>query len=414
MLTIVTLMGCRSSQKYAGPEAIQQNQETITLSGWGSTPSENQLLQKILRRFEAKHPEITVKFEAIPDQYMNVLKTRLIGETAADVFFLDALEAPLLIQSGVLEPLNSYIQPDFQLADFNPVLLKAFQQQGVIYGLPKDFSTLVLFYNPTALKVVGLTAPPKTWEELRAFAKKLTRDRNQDGKVDQYGLGIAPELARQLFLIKAFGGQLVDKKGYATFATPQALQGLAWVIAQYRQDRTTVQPSDVGANSGLELFGQEKVAMVLEGAWAIPYLQETFPQLKFATAEVPTMGGRKGTMAYTVAYVMNKKSKRKAAAWKLIAYLTGKEGMKAWTSQGLALPTRQSLLTEMGYAQNPLYAAFVVGADYATIWQSGENLPTIRDHFNNQFVSALLGEQSLSAAMQKAQDAANREIYLAN
>jgi multiple sugar transport system substrate-binding protein len=30
-------------------------------------------------------------------------------------------------------------------------------------------------------------------------------------------------------------------------------------------------------------------------------------------------------------------------------YLTGKEGMKAWTSQGTALPTRKSVAAALGY-----------------------------------------------------------------
>ena len=146
----------------------------------------------------------------------------------------------------------------------------------------------------------------------------------------------------------------------------------------------------------------------------MPYLKETFSNIDTATAEVPTINGRKGTMAFTVAYVMNRKAKHKAAAWKLIAYLTGAEGMKAWAKQGLALPTRRSVLAGLGYDHNPLYAPFVRGTNYATIWQAGENLPTIRMNFNNQFISVLLGQQSLPQAMKKAQDTANREIYLAN
>lgn len=180
------------------------------------------------------------------------------------------------------------------------------------------------------------------------------------------------------------------------------------------RDRSAAQPSDVGTTWGSEMLGQGKAAMVIEGLWAIPYFKETFPNLAFATAEVPTVNDKPGTMAFTVAYVMNRKSTHKQAAWKFIAYLTGKSGMKAWAKQGLALPTRQSVLAELGYDRDPLYAPFVNGASYATIWQAGENLPTIRTNFNNQFVSALLGEQSLADAMKKAQDTANREIYLAN
>jgi multiple sugar transport system substrate-binding protein len=97
-----------------------------------------------------------------------------------------------------------------------------------------------------------------------------------------------------------------------------------------------------------------------------------------------------------------------------MSYLTGKEGMKAWAKEGLVLPSRKSVLDELGYADNALYAPFVAGADYATIWQTGENLPTILLHFNNQFISALIEQQSLRNAMLKAQDSANKEIKAAS
>ena len=66
------------------------------------------MLQKLLRDFEVKYPGIVVKYEAINDQYMDVIKTRLIGEAAPDVFYLDALEAPFLMSQNVLEPLDNY------------------------------------------------------------------------------------------------------------------------------------------------------------------------------------------------------------------------------------------------------------------------------------------------------------------
>ncbi|NJK73809.1 MAG: ABC transporter substrate-binding protein [Richelia sp. CSU_2_1] len=387
---------------------------TVTLSGWQSNPAEGKLLAGVLQKFEATHPNIQVKYEAIADRYMDVLKTRLIGDTAADVFFLDAVEAPLMMASNVLEPLDNYISSDFDLADFAPNLLAAFKCEEKICGLPKDFSTLSLFYNKQLFREAGLTEPPHTWEELREFAKKLSIDRNGDGRIERYGLGIAPELARQYFTIGLFGGRLIDDRGYAAFASPESLKGLQLIVDLYQKDRSAGQPSDAGASSGSEMFGQGKAAMVIEGPWAIPYLKETFPNLEFGTAEVPTIAGQKRTMAYTVAYVMNKQAKQKAAAWELIAYLTGKEGMKAWSQQGVVLPSRQSVLLELGYDRDALYAPFVAGAAYAKIWQSNEHLPLIITHFNNQFISALLGEQSLESAMLQAQIAANKEIAAMN
>ncbi len=376
----------------------------IKLSGWGGSPVEQKLLRQVLQDFEAQHPNIQVKYEVISDQYMDVIKTRLVGEAAPDVFYLDALEAPFLMNQNVLEPLDDYITPEFDLADFEDSLLDSFKYQNKVYGLPKDYSTLALFYNKKSFAAAGLTNPPATWEELRGYSKQLT------GKLNRYGLGEIPELARQAYKIKAFGGQIVDQNSYANFASEASLKGLQLAIDQYRKDRSSAQKSDVGTNSGSEMFGQSKVAMVIEGNWAIPYLTETFPQVEFATAQVPTINDKKGTMVFTVAYVMNKQAQHKAEAWELISYLTGKAGMQKWTGTGFALPTRKSVAKNLGYDQDPLRSPLVAGVDYATPWQVGKYPAVIVNNFENQFVSALLGQQPLKQAMVRAQNAANQQI----
>jgi multiple sugar transport system substrate-binding protein len=380
---------------------------TIKLSGWGASPVEKKLLLEVLKDFERSHPTIRVKFEVIADQYMDVLKTRLIGDAAPDVFYLDAVEAPFLMQANVLEPLNAYITKDFDLPDFTPNLLQPFQVKNTLYGLPKDYSTLALFYNKKLFKAAGLEKPPKTWNQLFANAKQLTRDR--DGKPEQYGLGLAPELPRLVYLAQAYGGEIFNRDGYATFAEPKALQGLQAIVNQYR-NHNAVLPSDVGSSSGSDLLGQGKVAMVIEGNWAIPYLQDNFPKLEFGTAEVPSMNQRPGTMVFTVAYVMNRLAPHKKEAWELISYLTGKAGMKKWTSSGFALPTRKSVAQQLRYDRDVLRSPLIAGVVYATPWQLGRYPAPIVNNFNNQFLSALLGQQSLQTALQRAQKDANTQI----
>lgn len=384
---------------------------TVTLAGWGSSPEEQDLLNQTLDEFRAKYPWITVNYEVIADQYMDVIKTRLIGGEGPDVFYLDAFEAPALIQSGVIEPLDGYVTPEFDVADFEEPLLNAFKVDGVIYGFPKDFSTLAMFYNKKDFADAGIANPPATWEELADAAKKLTK---KDGdKVTRFGFGVAPELARQMFMIEAFGGKVSDDQGNATFASEEALKGLQLVVDMKNKDGASGEPKEVGAGWGGEMFGQGKASIVFEGNWAIPFLQNNFKDLDFGTAELPTVNGKKGTMAFTVAYVMNKASKEKEAAWTLLSYLTGKEGMKTWTSKGFALPTRKSVAQELGYDKDPLRAALVAGAAYATPWQVGTTLPTITNNFNNQFLDAFLGNQPLADAMKKAQETANKEIAAA-
>jgi multiple sugar transport system substrate-binding protein len=398
----IAVIACHSLQPLIQPSI--PTPVTIKLSGWAGSLVEQNLLKQVLKDFEAQHPNIKVKYEVISDQYMDVIKTRLVGEAAPDVFYLDALEAPLLMSQNVLEPLDSYITPQFDLADFEANLLDSFKYQNQIYGLPKDYSTLALLYNKKAFAAAGLNNPPTTWDELLTYSRQLT------GKLNKYGFGEIPELARQVYKIKAFGGQLVDQKGYATFANTAGLQGLELVVDQYQKDRSSAQKSDVGTNSGSEMFGQSKVAMVVEGNWAITYLNETFPNLEFATAEIPTINNKKGTMVFTVAYVMNKQAQHKAQAWKLISYLTGKEGMERWTGTGFTLPTRKSVAEKLGYDQDPFRSPFVAGVNYATPWQAGQYPAAIMNNFDNQFISALLGQQPLKQAMLRAQNEANKQI----
>ncbi|OUL22063.1 ABC transporter substrate-binding protein [Nostoc sp. 106C] len=395
----IAIIGCHSLSLPSASTKV-----TVKLSGWGGNQVEQKLLKQVLQDFEAQHPKIQVKYEVISDQYMDVIKTRLVGEAAPDVFYLDALEAPFLMSQDVLEPLDAYITPEFDLADFETNLLNSFKYQNRIYGFPKDYSTLSLFYNKKAFATAGLASPPTTWEELRSYSRQLT------GKLNKYGFGEIPELARQAYKIKAFGGQIIGQNDYATFAREGSLQGLQLVVDQYQKDHSSAQKSDVGTSSGSEMFGQNKVAMVIEGNWAIPYLNDTFPNLEFATAELPTMNGIKNTMVFTVAYVMNKQAKHKAEAWELISYLTGKEGMQKWTGTGFALPTRKSVAEKLGYDKDPLRSPFVSGVAYATPWQAGKYPAAIVNNFDNQFISALLGQQPLKQTMIRAEIEANKQI----
>ncbi|WP_054950461.1 ABC transporter substrate-binding protein [Numidum massiliense] len=411
MLTIFSLLmgvvmtGCSGNDNGSPAEDKAEKKQaekvTVKLAGWGGNPSETKLLKQTIADFEKKNPNIKVKHEVIADQYMDVIKTRLIGGEGPDVFYLDAFEAPALIETGVLEPLDEYVTDAFDVADFEKPLLEAFQVDGTTYGFPKDYSTLALFYNKNMLKDAGVDVP-KTWDELREASKKLTKD-------DVYGFGVAPELARMYYIAEAKGGKVV-KDNKANFAAKEVVESLQPIIDQHNIDKTSIQPSEVGADWGGEMFGQQKAAMVIEGNWVIPFLEDTFPDVDYGTAEVPTIDGKKGTMAYTVAYVMNASSEKKEASWKLIEYLTGKEGMETWTSKGYALPTRKSVAEKLGYDKDELRGALVAGAPYATVWAEGTNLPTITNNFNNQFVNAFLGKQSLEKALKEAQKQANSEI----
>lgn len=114
----IVLISCQSATP------LDPNAVTVKLSGWGASPTEQSLMQQLLQDFQQTHPKINIRYEVINDQYMDVIKTRLIGDAAPDVFYLDVFQAPFLVSQNVLEPLDSYVSSDFNSADFESSTLR--------------------------------------------------------------------------------------------------------------------------------------------------------------------------------------------------------------------------------------------------------------------------------------------------
>src|SRR4029079_15679282 len=80
---------------------------------------------------------------------------------------------------------------------------------------------------------------------------------------------------------------------------------------------------------------------------------------KWAFAEVPAGSAGKVTMTFTAAYGISADSQNKDAAWVVMQYLTGPEGMQKWTEGGIAVPSRSDVPVPEGFD------VIVKGADYS-------------------------------------------------
>ncbi|SHF16355.1 carbohydrate ABC transporter substrate-binding protein, CUT1 family [Thermoanaerobacter uzonensis DSM 18761] len=399
------LAGCSSSKNNTSSanETNTQKQETvepvtIKLGMWSSSPAEKKIVDDQIAKFKEKYPNIDVQIETIVGDYMQKLQTELASNTAPDIFYLDSMPAPQLMSSGVLEPLDDYIKKyNVDVNDFEPALLSAFQWEGKTYGLPKDFNTLALFYNKDMFKAAGINESPKTWEELRDVAKKLTKDGVK-------GLVLSADLARFDAFINQNGGS-VYQDGKVTLNLPENAQALDFYVGLITKDKVADTPQNMGEGWNGDAFAAKKAAMAIEGGWMIPFLKEKASDLNYGIAELPA-GKQKSTMAFTVAYVMNKNSQHKDEAFKLIEFLTGKEGQQFVVDSGLALPSRKSM--QEGFKEKyPERAAFVDGASYAVPWQFGLYGTKVVDAANKA-CEALIMKQISSA--QQALDNTQKEV----
>ena len=139
--------------------------------------------------------------------------------------------------------------------------------------------------------------------------------------------------------------------------------------------------------------------MVFEGNWLVPFMDGTFPDVTYAMAEMPA-GAEQATLAFTVSYSIGADSENPDAAWSLLSYLTGPEGMETWTSLGLALPSRSDVAAPEGRE------ALLAGAEYARPWSFVPGFADVSTAFNNAFTAAVEGSGSVDEIVTATQEAA--------
>ena len=149
MVAVLLLTACGA--KPSGPAGIPtlSNQPTsLSFMMWGD-PAELTVWNQIVSDFEATKPNIKVNVEVSDwDSYWTKLKTLLAAKTPPDMF---AIDAPLYLDyqsKGVLLNLQPYLDANKGMLDgLYPQTLQAYQTSQGYFGLPRDFQTIVLFYN---------------------------------------------------------------------------------------------------------------------------------------------------------------------------------------------------------------------------------------------------------------------------
>ena len=368
----------------------------LQLMGWASSDAENTRLQEIIDQWNADNPDTQVQLNLVPD-YDTKLQTALAGGSPPDIFYIDSFKLPDLVAANAVAPIGDQLtNPD----DFYPSMREAFTIDGTFYCPPKDFSTLALQYNKDLFDAAGVEYPTADWrwDDLRAAAEKLTNADN-----GTYGMVLSPDFARLIALIYAYGGTVTNEDFSAMTLDSDAAKQATEFFVNMVADGFAAQPSDLDSGWAGEAFGKGKAAMAMEGNWIVPFLKDQFPDINYGVTELPSGPAGKATMAFTVCYGVPANGKNHDAAVKVVDYLTGPEGAKAWTDLGLAMPTRASL--EAGWLeQYPDLQPFIAGAAYAHKWQFRPGFQDVLDTMNAGLQEAFTGNKTADAVLQDAQD----------
>ena len=360
---------------YTGPST------TIRYAIWGDT-TELANQQKIVNAFEAMNPTIKVKVTVSDwDTYWDKLQTSLAGGNAPDVFLMDGPLYPDYQTRNQLLDLSPLIARDgFDVKQLADLGIKDFTAtDGHLYGLPRDLSTIALFYNKTMFDAAGIPYPDDTWtwDKLVEVATKLNKGPNQWGfytettDMENYW----SELVWQA------GGEIVSPDGKTLLVdSDQAAQGIQFLQDLIYKDKVMAQPTPGGASG--DLFENGQAAMEADGSWLVP--SHIAAGIKFGVAALPAGPAGKATSVNPSGVVVYKNTKNAEAAWEFVKCYAGPQMQTQIANLKASMPANKQVLADV-YAKSFDGASVFAGAlAYAHL------KPSFRGY--NEFTTALQNE----------------------
>lgn len=331
---------------------------TISFMAWGA-PEELAVWQQIVDDFQAANPNITVNVEVSDwTDYWTKLNTLLAANTPPDVF---AMDAPLYLDyqsRSVLLNLQPYIDKAPGLLDgFYPITLEAYKLPDGYYGMPRDFQTVVLFYNKDMFDAANVAYPTADWtyDDLRAAAKSLTLDTNNDGTIEQWGF-TSDLWDMELFWSEAiwsWGGEVINADHSQTLiGEPIAREAWQFMYDLMFTDMSMPDTNTSGQYGG-DLFQAGIAAMTTIGHWAVPGYATVEFKWDVAPMPISPSGGR-ATSVNSAGFVLAKDSKNPDAAWEFIKYCLSQTGQTRLTELGLAIPVLESVANSPVFLQQSM------------------------------------------------------------
>lgn len=410
LLILAIIAGCQSSSPNAASEKIK-----LTFWHGVNPPPNRDVVNKLIDKFNQTHPNIFVEslYVGQQDQQMPKILAAVVGNAPPDLLWYNPTIGGQLVELDALIPLDDMLAKSAVGKEIDPALFASMRYRDKIWSVPFATNNVGIFYRPNLFKTAGITELPKTWDEFRAVAKKLTIDRDKDGRADQHGMFLP--LGKGEFTVFTWlpflwsgGGELTSGEGN-TAATIQ-LANNEGAIAGLQFWRNLLDDGSAvlsGPERGYETdaFVTGKVAMQITGPWTLGQMQSQ--KIDFGVFPIPT-GKRPATsIGGENLYLFKTNSARQQAAFTFAEYTLSEEFQTE-----LALGTGY-LPINIKARENPKYLEFVNQQPAVKVFldqaQAGRSRPIfpgynrISENIGRAIESVVLGKATPEQALQASQ-----------
>lgn len=298
ILALSILLGaCSPSATQAPVQATQPaasaGGDVVTINFWhGFNAHEVDFLDAIIAKYwTPTHPNIKVVSQG--NKSNDDILTAMSGGDAPDVVMAGSSEVVTLWASqGAILDLTPAVDPVRSQLESEqvPAGLQWVVYNGKYYGLPFVNYNWGLYYNKDLFKAAGLDPekPPKTLDELKDYAQKLTKV-DASGNITQLGWMPIDDPWRALNFVLNSGARFYDPATNApTFNSPEMVAAFQWDLdLQKTYGLDKVIAFTTGFTQGDNPFQLGKVAMYIDGCWNPEFFKLNAPDLNYGVAAIP-------------------------------------------------------------------------------------------------------------------------------
>ncbi len=412
---------------------------TLTYALWD--PHEQIGYQASIDQFEKIHPNIKVNIENVPyGSYEQKITAEFITGGAPDLFWVNTPWLGTFVKDGILTNIAPQIKANhIDMSQYYPQLVALHSRNGAIYGLPKDWDTIAIYYNKNYFSKIGLQIPSNlSWSangtgSFVNFLKQATTDTSghnalspqfDPGKVATYALGVYndPQSGWGNYVAE-LGGKIIPYPYASTTSvtTPAFQQGMSFLTGTLTNDHVIVPGAESGPNANgnnlLTLFTQGKVAMWEAGDWNTTTVKGTvsFP---VGVATLPIGPDGRVSVFNGLIDGLNSHTTHPKEAWELEQWLGSAQSQRILGAGGYVWPAIKSLdpLFQQYWAKQGIdMSAFLTEAHGKVVnFPVSSGMGAALTQIGNDLGPAWLGSTSVSSALKQASNDANYALKTGN
>jgi multiple sugar transport system substrate-binding protein len=423
----VLMSGCAQDWGF-GSNGSASGTVTLTYALWD--PHEQVGYQQSIDLFEKMHPNIKVDIENVPyGSYEQKIIAEFITGGAPDLFWVNTPWLGTFIKDGILTNLAPQIKSSgIDMSQYYPQLVAMHSRGSAIYGLPKDWDTIALYYNKAYFAKLHLTVPANlSWNadgtgSFVTFLKEATTDKAghnalspqfNPNQIATYALGVNndPQGGWGNYVAEV-GGKIIPYpySPQASMDTPQMDEGMSFLANTLTDDHVIVPGSLSGPNANgqnlEQMFSQGQVAMWEEGDWNTLSVKSsvTFP---VGVATLPIGPDGRVSVFNGLIDGLNAHTPYPKQAWELEQWLGSPQSEAILGQGGYVWPAIKSLdplFLKYWQTQGIDMQAFLTEAQGQTVtFPVSPGIGDALTEIVNDLGPAWLGTEPVSSALKSAQ-----------